>query len=54
MEDTLRVPPPVLLIVKSLVLVVLIMVCPKFQMEGVTLIFGLVGNSDKCSTILGT
>jgi len=53
MEDTLRVPPPILLIVKSLVLVVLISTCPKSQLVGVTLMAGLVGNSDKCNTILG-
>jgi len=45
MEDTLRVPVPVLLIVKSLVLVVLIMVCPKSQLVGLQLMIGAVGIS---------
>ncbi len=50
-EDTLRVPPPILQIVKSLVLVVLSITCPKSQLVGVQLMIGAAGIS---STIISS
>jgi len=45
MEDILNVPAPSLLMVKSLVLIVLITVWPKSQLEGITEIIGTAGDS---------